>query len=148
MNYQAAIDLQKQVAFIAALLSGFSITFFVGLLQFQAPAQDRLRQWCLIGVAFSTCCLILSTLASMSGAYWLTERPHLSTLGTPIDNPEVDYAFDWSAISFLAGLISLLVSIGLSGRLHARTTGILTLSFSFFTIVLIFFFWMYRVQVN
>ncbi|MDF1697348.1 MAG: hypothetical protein P1U56_16005 [Saprospiraceae bacterium] len=148
MHYEAAIDLQKQLAFITALLSGFSITFVIGLLQMEAKDKIRTINICLISGVFSACCLILSTIASMSGAFWMTERPHLYELKSTITNPEVNYAFDWAAISFVLGLIALLISIGFSGRLHSKRIGRLTLAFSLVTIILIFFFWTFLVPVN
>jgi hypothetical protein len=148
MNYEAAIDLQKQLAFIAALLSGFSITFLIGLLQLNPEGKGRLLRNALVLVAFSVCSLIISTITSMSGAYWLTERPHFAQMKTTISSPEINAAFDWSAISFVAGLIALLVVIGISGKFHSRRLGRLTMAFSIITISLILYFWIFLVNVN
>jgi hypothetical protein len=51
---------------------------------------------------------------TMSGAYWLTEMPYLASVKTTILNPEINYAFDWSSISYIMGLITLLLTIGIS----------------------------------
>jgi hypothetical protein len=101
--YNAAIDLMKQSAFITALLSGFSITFLIGLLQIEKKQNEKTIRYCLLLISFSACCLIVSTITSMSGAYWLTERPALADIRIPNANPEVLSAVSWSVISFLMG---------------------------------------------
>ena len=93
--------------------------------------------------AFLAYCLIVHTLTSMSGACWLTERPGLASSNTTISNPEIDYAFDWSAIALLLGLLPLLLAIGISGYIRTRSIGTLTGVMSVLAIALIFYFWVF-----
>ena len=148
MNYQAAIDLQEQAAFIAALLSGFSITFLIGLLQMKKKKDDWLMKATIVTVSFSAFCLIISTIASVSGAFWLTERPNLASLPGKIQEPELLYAFRWTAMSFVFGLNSLLITIGLSGFLHSRLLGRITIGFAIVSLILIYYFWIFLVDIN
>ena len=148
--YHAAIDLHKQIAFVAALLSGFSITFLIGLIQLDDANRQVLIRRCILLIAFSTCALLISTLTSLTGAYWLTERPNFVSMDPAklLKLSENRYALTWSSFSLLFGFISLLLSIGLCGFLKSKRLGRITTLFAVFTIIMIFYFWIFLVNPN
>jgi hypothetical protein len=148
MLYQSAIEIQKQISFIGALLSGFSITFLIGLLQLPFDRNKTVLRWCLGCTCVSACSLLISTITSISGAFWLTERPNLAAADSALSPPELVASYQWSLRSLLIGLSLLLVSIGLSGWLHSKRTGIISTTISLTTLVLIFYFWIYVVRIN
>ncbi len=150
--YQTSIDLFKQISFLTALLGGFSITFLIGLLQLQDRKKQKLLNACVILSSLASFSLIISTLTSISGAYWLTERTNLSDTDSNTNLiasvPELQSALAWSSMSLLFGLNLLLISVGLAGFLRTKKVGRLSLFLSFITIAMIWYFWIFVVDVN
>lgn len=138
MIYDAAVEILKQLTFVAALLCGFSLTYFVGLLQLKL--QGKISVICLLSVCVATCFLLLSTLAGSSGIYWLSERPGLVETTETIQTREYLIAYRWSIYNLLLGMITLLNAIALSGYLKSKKVGILTSLFGYSTLIFIFLF--------
>ncbi|NNE25396.1 MAG: hypothetical protein HKN09_01010 [Saprospiraceae bacterium] len=148
MLYEAAIEIQKHFAFISALLCGFSITFLIGLLQLKKVEVKRTLRWCLISTTSASFALLISTFASLGGAIWLSERPQLVTAQTAIKSPELSGAYSWGLISLYIGLFALILTIGLSGRLHSKFVGRMTMSIALISFILILFFWLFVVRID
>lgn len=108
----------SQMAFISAVLGGFSFVFLGALLTIDS--SKRLWEWNMAATALAAIAFIISALgatftaaaASVSEDGVLPEK--LAVLARPI------------SLWFLLGIAMLFVSLGLSGWVRSRSTGIIT----------------------
>ena len=137
---EAAIEIQNQLAFISAVLAGFAVTFFIGLLQLPEERPHVKGAVCTALVAAAL--LLLATVAGVAGAVWIAERPGL---GQAAETPDqLLAAFQWAGRAFIGGLLFLLISLGLSGWIHSRVVGILSSVVAALTVVLLVYFLVFR----
>jgi hypothetical protein len=133
---EAAAEIQNQLAFVSAVLGGFSIALAIGLLQLP---QDRSFTTWATGLAItSAVALLVATVAGTFGAIWLAERPGLGR--TPDMPAPLLTAFRWAAQALVLGICLLLSSLGLSGWIRSRALGWTTSVVSAFAAILIFYF--------
>jgi len=133
---EAAAEIQNQLAFVSAVLGGFSIALAIGLLQF---SQDRkVTTWATGLAIMSSIALLVATVAGTFGAIWLAERPDL---GRSPDMPSALLtAFRWAVQALMLGIYLLLASLGLSGWIRSRPLGWTTSVASALAGILIFYF--------
>lgn len=114
----------KQLALVSSVLGGFSFTFLSAVLLYNT--NKKIKFWLIIGFMMASMCFLLSALGwSMMGLNDLTEstRSHHQSLVKLL----------------LLGLISIILTIGLSGWLDSRKSGIVTLSISVLALFFLFF---------
>jgi hypothetical protein len=136
MYYEAAIDIQRQIVFVSALLCGFSLAFLIGLVQMNKPG--RLMNACLITTGLAASSLLVSTITGVAGIFWLAERPQLVNDTQRIDYPELLAAYRWSLTSLLLGILALFGCLGLVGWLKSRLVGWILMVLSFISVISIF----------
>ena len=108
----------SQMAFICAVLGGFAFAFLGALLTLDS--SRRVLGWVIGATASATICFIVSALgatfsAVAAGASTDAALPEsISALQRPI------------SLWFLFGVMMLFVSLGLSGWVRSRSTGIIT----------------------
>ncbi len=146
MYYHSAIEILKQVTFVGALLSGFSLTYLIGL--FQLDNVSKVYNLCLIVISLATCFLLISTLAGSTGIFWLSERPVLANKTTSIDQTEYLIAYRWSISFLLLGMFSLLLTIGMSGFLKSKKLGLYLATISSVTALLTFYFLIFLMKID
>jgi hypothetical protein len=133
---EAAAEIQNQLAFVSAVLGGFSIALAIGLLQL--PGGRRVTTWATGLAITSATALLVATVAGTFGAIWIAERPDLGP--SPDTPPAVLTAFRWAGQAFMLGICLLLSSLGLSGWIRSRPLGWTTSVTSALAGVLIFYF--------
>lgn len=118
MQLTDLLEILRQLAFISAVLAGFSVTLFIGVMQMNT-AHRRILIWAAGMSLAGATLLIVSTVAGVGGivASAIGGGP-----GAGVQVP-VFGAFQWSVWSFLMGTFAFLISLGLSGRAHSRTLG-------------------------
>ena len=108
----------SQMAFISAVLGGFSFIFLGTLLTIDS--SKRLWAWNMAATAVAAICFIISAL----GATFTAAAVSVSEDGVLLEK----FAVLQRPISlwFLFGVMMLFVSLGLSGWVRSRSTGIIT----------------------
>ena len=117
------VEQYRQMAFGAAILGGFAVTFLSALLTAYAP-ERRIGTWAIGATAAAAVLLIVATMAS---TLLLISAP---VYGLTFDFsawPSDMYRAKWIAeVSFFLGIAVLFVGIGLSGWARSRATGYIT----------------------
>lgn len=121
MFYEAAIEIQRQIVFVSALLCGFSLAFLIGLVQMKNTG--RLMNACLVTTGLAASALLVSTITGTVGIFWLAERPQLVDDAQRIDYPKLLIAYRWSIGSLLLGILALFGCLGLVGWFKSRVVG-------------------------
>ncbi len=132
MQLTDLVEILRQLAFISAVLAGFAVTLFIGIMQMDT-AHTRIAAASAGSALAGAALLIVSTVAGVGGivaAAIGTGSASVATLQVPVYG-----AFQWSVWSFLLGTFAFLVSLGLSGRAHSRVLGWVTGIVSGVTIV-------------
>jgi len=120
MQLTDLVEILRQLAFISAVLAGFSVTLFIGVMQMDKECK-RIVLWA-AGMSLAGATLLtVSTVAGVGGIVASAIGSGAGP-GAGLQVP-VFGAFQWSVWSFLLGTFSFLVSLGLSGRAHSRTLG-------------------------
>ncbi len=117
-------DLARQFCFISAFLGGCSATFLGALLMTESkirPVGEAIRTAALAAGAF--------TIAAISAAM-LAAALHPNAPASVAENASILHARIVTVLFFLIGVCSFLVTIGISGFIHSRKTGIITLIIS------------------
>lgn len=109
-----------QIGGMSAFLGGFAATFLGTLLAMRA--KGRIATVAMSFAAVSAVALIVAVVGS-TGVY---SSLHPEAPGGPAQVEEVLWVRMTMALSFLLGVVSLLASLGLSGWLRSRATGLST----------------------
>jgi lysylphosphatidylglycerol synthetase-like protein (DUF2156 family) len=113
-------EMGRQIAFLSAFLGGFAATFLGILLQ--SPNSRRHVGWAAGAAAVASASFIV---AVVSG----TMMGLLSHPGAPPDSPKPSSVPQTNAVIFITfaiGILSILLSLGLSGWIRSRQLGIVT----------------------
>lgn len=117
-NIEQAIRGFREFAFISAVLGGFVFAFIGALLT--SENTKKVVDWALGSSVFGAFCFILSTLLSVL-AYLIVSKSAGLVLPSKVDTASV-----WVRILFFLGIISIIVSLGVSGWIRSRQLGYLT----------------------
>lgn len=104
-------DSIQQLALVSSVLGGFSFTFLSGILVF--TSASKLKFWLITGSMVATMCFLLCALG------W-------SMIDLNQSSPNLQSHHQGLVKLLLLGLLSLMISLGISGWLHERKTGIVT----------------------
>ena len=113
-------ELAKQLAFISSFLGGFSVTFLGALILSDSTAVS----------AFA---FIITVMA-------MTQLIMVSTEGYPfkIEQGDLNTSRVIGTLTFMFGVLSLLLTIGLSGWLKSRRLGLITSILGGLTLIIFF----------
>ena len=114
-------ELFRQIAFISAVLGGFSFSFLSVLLN--AEREKRILDWSAGFSIVAAACFVVSTFAATSGAIYLAAQSEVITGTLPrplaaIYNPMI--------FAFVVGVFGLILSLGLSGWMRSKAMGIVS----------------------
>lgn len=113
-------EIARQIAFLSAFLGGFAATFLATLLVAGSPR--RVAGWAIGGAAVAAGSFIIAIVA----AVMLTIVSHPEVPPNVLAGSSVLRARLISTLGFFIGLLALLASLGLSGWIRSRKTGIAT----------------------
>lgn len=117
-------DSIKQLALVSSVLGGFSFTFLSAVLLFSTDKKVKL--WLIIGFMIASMCFLLSALG------W-----SMIDLNDPTDSNQSHHQNLVKLL--LLGLISIILSLGLSGWLSNKRTGMATSAISLFALLFLLF---------
>lgn len=124
-------EISRQLAFLSAFLGGFSATFMATLLV--VASSKRVASWVVGSAATAACSFVVAVIA----AVMLTIVLHPDVPSNVASDASTGTARIVSTLGFAIGAISLLVSVGLSGWVRSRQTGIATSAVSAISLVLV-----------
>ena len=124
-------EISRQLAFLSAFLGGFSATFLATLLV--VSSSKRIAGWVVCSAATAACSFVVAVIASVM----LTIVLHPDVPVNVKSNASTETARIVSTLGFSIGVISLLVSVGLSGWVRSRQSGIVTSVVSFTSLILV-----------
>ncbi len=113
-------EISRQFAFLSAFLGGFAATFLATLLVIDSP--KRVVNWVVGGAALAACGFVVAVIASVM----LTVVLHPGAPLNVREGSSVEAARVVSALGFGVGVYALLFSVGLSGWVRSRESGIAT----------------------
>lgn len=120
----------EQISFVGAVLAGFSLSLFAGLLH-KDPGRriTGISAW--IALSASTL-LVTATISGVAGVVsgYLVPQPQAAVFD----------AFNWAACSFLPGMFAFLACLCLSGWTRSRKFGIATKALTGTALVALSFF--------
>lgn len=124
MNEQlaAVAELYRQLAFVSALIAGFSLTFLVQLLT--AESKLRVVNWTIGFSLAATASMIVCALGwTLSAAVVIDPRTQAElasrSSGLGLLHPRL-------SLTFIFGILFFLVGLGLCGWVRSRTMGIVS----------------------
>jgi len=118
-------ELHRQVAFGAAILGGFAVTFLAAMLVAFAPDQ-RIGHWAIGSTVTAAVLLIVATVAQ---TLVLITVPQLSLSFDYDAWPAATLRAKWIGdLAFFLGIVVLFGGLGLSGWARDRLTGTITAS--------------------
>ncbi len=125
------LEIARQFAFLSAFLGGFAATFLATLLV--VASSKRVADWVVGTAAAAACSFVVAVIASVM----LTVVLHPDVPVYIRDGASVLSARIVSGLGFGVGVIALLVSVGLSGWVRSRKSGIATSSVSGVGLILV-----------
>lgn len=121
---EVASELYKQTAFSASILGGFSLTFLSILM----TAVDSKEKVFLTAIGTLTVSVVLLLVATLGATYVLIGVQQMQLTFAFDAWPSQLYRTKWIAeLSFMFGILSLMLGIGLSGFSKSKTLGKITL---------------------
>ncbi|HLL14330.1 MAG TPA: hypothetical protein VK388_04560 [Pyrinomonadaceae bacterium] len=124
MNEQlaAAAELYRQLAFVSALIAGFSLTFLVQLLT--AVSTRRVVNWTIGFSLAATASMIVCALGwTLSAAVVIDPRTQAELASRP---SSLGLLHPRLSLTFIFGILFFLVGLGLCGWVRSRTMGIVS----------------------
>lgn len=114
------LEIARQLAFLSAFLGGFAATFLVTLLTLKS--EKPIATWTIATSAVSACILIVAVVAAvMLSVILQPDAPaHIA------DDSAIMKGRVFTSLGFAIGILSLLASVGLSGWIRSKRTGIVT----------------------
>jgi hypothetical protein len=114
----------KQLALVSSVLGGFSFTFLSAVLL--SNTEKKVKFWLIIGFMIASMCFLLSALG------W-----SMVDLNKDINGIQSHHQ---SLVKLLLlGLVSIIISLGLSGWLYNKKTGIATSAIGLFALLFLIF---------
>ena len=126
-----ALAAAEQMSFIGVFLGGVSVTILLTIVVFSSSKKSV--NWIVGTSAVAACSFLISVIASMR--FVIALHPDLSFSPDPA---KVSLLWNSMILGYGLGVISLITSIGLSGWLRSRRSGIVTTSIS--VVAMLFFF--------
>lgn len=124
-------EISHQIAFLSAFLGGFSATFMATLLV--VASSKRIAGWVVGSAATAACSFVVGAVASVTLTIGLhPDAPSNIAIGASSGTARIV-----STLGFGIGVIALLTSVGLSGWIRSRQTGIATSAVSSISLVLV-----------
>ena len=120
-NPQYVLAVAEQLSFVSAFLGGISATILVTIVVFISPKKSV--NWIVSSSALAACSLLVAVVAS-----WRLIIVLHPDLPIPVDPALVMVLWNGMLIGYGLGFLSLIVSIGLSGWLRSRKSGLITSS--------------------
>jgi hypothetical protein len=130
INPSYIVAVAEQLSFVSAFLGGVSATILVTIVVFSSPQKSV--NWIVTSAALAACSLLIAVIASWRLIILL--HPELPS---SVDTSVVNVLWAGMLVGYGVGFLSLLVSIGLSGWLRSKKTGIITSSIA--SLAVIFF---------
>ncbi len=121
LNPSYVLAVAQQLSFVSALLGGISTTILVTIVVFTSP--NKSVNWIVSTSAVAACSLLIAVVAS----WRLTILLH-PELPFSVDSALINVLWGGMLAGYGLGFLSLLASIGLSGWLRSRKTGLITTS--------------------
>lgn len=118
LNPAYLAEIARQIAFVSAFLGGFAATFLATLLF--VNSTKKAAGWAIAGASFAASAFIVAVVACIMLAVTLSPE------AVEVEKSSILAARIIGMLSFLAGTYALLCSIGTSGWLRSRKTGIAT----------------------
>lgn len=109
-------ELFRQLAFITAILGGFSITFLSVLLT--ASAKHHMINWIVGVTTVAATCFVLSAVGSTFSAV-------IASYNDPLPS-DIEALHEPLSLLFLGGSVLLFTVLGMSGWIRSRRLGIAT----------------------
>jgi len=114
-----AITTAEQMSFIGTFLGGISVTILVTIVVFSSSKKSI--NWIIATSAFAASSFLISVIASMRLILALHPEVYIAT------SPEKLFLLWKSMIgAYAVGVVSLILSIGLSGWLRSHRSGLVT----------------------
>ena len=113
------IAVAEQLSFVSAFLGGISATILVTIVVFTSPKKSA--SWIVSASALAACSLLIAVVAS----WRLTILLH-PELPISVESTIVQVLWHGMLVGYGLGFLSLLVSIGLSGWLRSKKSGLIT----------------------
>lgn len=127
-------EMHRQMAFGAAILGGFAVTFLSALLVAFAPEQ-RVGTWA-IGLATTAAMLLI--VATVAQTFVLLGVPQFELTWDYSRWPAFILRSKWIGdVSFFVGIAMLFLGVGLSGWVRSQATGYVTATVAAIGVVLI-----------
>ena len=118
LNPEYLAEIARQLAFVSAFLGGFAATFLATLLFVNSP--KKAAGWTIACAAVAASAFIVAVVALIMLVVNLNPGAVLATESSLLTARIV------GMLSFLTGTFALLTSIGVSGWLRSRKTGLAT----------------------
>jgi hypothetical protein len=123
-RHSAMAELYRQFAFVSSVLAGFAFTFYGTLLV--AAREHRAGAWAAFLALAASVAFLPVTLGMTFGAVRAVNQPRELSISTLAADPQIALL----SMLFLAGVVFLLGSFGVSGWMRSRGLGIATTSLS------------------
>ena len=128
LNPAYIIAVAEQLSFVSAFLGGISATILVTIVVFISPKQSV--NWIVSASALAACSLLIAVVASWRLMILLHPEIPFS-----VDSTIIKVLWAGMLIGYGLGFLSLLVSIGLSGWLRSRKSGLITSGIAFVAVL-------------
>jgi hypothetical protein len=125
-------EFYRQFAFVSSVLAGFAFTFYGTLLV--AEREHRAGAWAAFLAVAASVAFLPVTLGMTFGAVHAVNQSSEFSVSTLAADPQIALL----SMLFLAGVVFLLGSFGVSGWMRSRGLGIATTSLSFIGALAVF----------
>lgn len=121
LNPDYIVAVAEQISFVSAFLGGISATMLVTIVVLTSPKKSV--SWIVSTSALAACSLLIAVVASWRLIILLHPQMPFT-----VDSMLIDVLRAGMLLGYSLGFLSLLASIGLSGWLRSRKTGLITSS--------------------
>ena len=128
LNPDYVIAVAEQLSFVSAFLGGISATILVTIVVFTSPKKSV--SWIVSASALAACSLLIAVVAS-----WRLIILLHPTMPFSVESIVIKVLWAGMLIGYGLGFLSLLASIGLSGWLRSRKTGLITTSIALIAVI-------------
>ncbi|WP_100657646.1 hypothetical protein [Alteromonas flava] len=119
VNSAYILAVAEQLSFVSAFLGGISATILVTIVVFMSPKKSV--SWIISSSALAACSLLVAVVAS-----WRLSILLHPELPFKVESTVLQILWNGMLLGYGLGFLALLVSIGLSGWLRSRKSGIIT----------------------